>query len=148
MWTALRHNWHELGATIVIHDRDTKFAASFDEALKAADVKVQKGAYRSPNTNAFVERFIQTLQQECLDYFMVFGEKHMNHLVSEMVVHYHEERPHQANENAPLLPAPVRTSKKKPKWIGTAPSNVLRISDIKCRQRLGGLLKHYERKAA
>jgi hypothetical protein len=40
-------------------------------------------------------RFIQTLQQECLDYFVVFGEQHMNYVDSEMVAHYHEERPHQ-----------------------------------------------------
>ena len=73
-----------LGAEIVMHDRDTKFTASFDEVLKAGNVKVQKSAYRSPNTVAFVERFIKTLQQGCLDYFVVFGEQHMNHLVSEM----------------------------------------------------------------
>lgn len=51
-----------LGPELVMHDRDTKFTASFDEVLKAEGVTVQKGAYRSPNTNAVVERFIQTLQ--------------------------------------------------------------------------------------
>lgn len=77
-------------------------------------MKVQKAAHRSPNTCAFVERFIQTPQQECLDYFVVFGEKHMNHLVSEMVAYYHEERPHQAKENSPLIQA-SEPLKKRPK---------------------------------
>ncbi|MBX3449114.1 MAG: integrase core domain-containing protein [Planctomycetaceae bacterium] len=76
--------------------------ASTDEgAIPAA--RAHKAALCSPNTCAFVERFIQTLQQECLDDFVVFGEKHMNHVVSEMVAHYHEERPHQAEESNAFL---------------------------------------------
>ncbi len=139
-----------LGTAMVMHDRDTKFTASFDDALKAGDVKVQKAAHRSPNTCAFVERFIQTLQQECLDYFVVFGEQHMNHLVSEMVAHYHEERPHQAKENDTLIRTSLEPPKKKPKGrkASAPPPDVVPIGDIKCRQRLGGLLKHYIRKAA
>ncbi len=136
-----------LGATIIMHDRDTKFTASFDDILESADLEVKKSAYRSPNTVAFVERFIQTLQQECLDYFIVFGEQHMDHLVSEMVTHYHEERPHQARENDPLVPAtPVaKTGKRKKR---ESPPDVVPVSQIECRQRLGGLLRHYYRKAA
>ncbi len=139
-----------LGTAMVMHDRDTKFTASFDEVLRAGDVQVQKTAYRSPNTVAFVERFIQTLQQECLDYFVVFGERHMNHLVSEMVDHYHEERPHQAKENDPLIHPSTEPPKKKPKGRKAAapPPDVVSIGEIRCRQRLGGLLKHYSRKAA
>lgn len=113
--------------------------------LKAEGVTVQTGAYRSPNTNALVERFIQTLQQECLDHFVVFGEKHMNHLVSEFVAQYQEERPHQSKGNEPLL---VTGSKKRRKKNESPPPDVVSLRDIKCRQRLGGLLKHYVRKAA
>jgi putative transposase len=112
-------------------------------------VKVQKAAHRSPNTVAFVERFIQTLQQECLDYFVVFGQKHLNHLDSEMVAHYHKERPHQAKENDPLIRASSEPPKKpKGQKASAPPPDVVPIGEIKCRQRLGGLLKHYERKAA
>lgn len=139
-----------LESALVMRDRDAKFTASFDDVLKAGDVKVQKAAHRSPNTCAFVERFIQTLQQECLDYFVVFGEQHMNHLVSEMVAHYHEERPHQAKENAPLIQAASEPPKRKPKARkkSTPPPDIVAIGDIECRERLGGLLKHYSRKAA
>ncbi len=138
-----------LGTAMVMHDRDTKFTASFDDALKAGNVTVQKAAYRSPNTVAFVERFIQTLQQECLDHFIVFGERHMNHLTSEFVAHNHAERPHQGKENELLVRDTANASKKTRKGRKQAepPADVVRIGEIECRQRLGGLLKHYRRKA-
>ena len=134
---------------MVMHDRDTKFTASFDEILESADLEVKKTAHRSPNTVAFVERFIQTLQQECLDYFIVFGEQHMDHLVSEMVAHYHEERPHQAKDNDPLVQTPPSGKSKKGKAKKKEPPpEVVPVTQIECRERLGGRLKHYYRKAA
>jgi putative transposase len=128
-----------LEADIVMHDRDGKFSEDFDQTLRDADVRVQKAAYRSPNTVAFVERFIQTLQQECLDYFIVFGERHMNHLVEEMVAFYHESRPHQAKDNDLLAPAEAKKCEEP---------DVVRLSEIRCKKRLGGMLKHYYRRAA
>jgi putative transposase len=95
---------------------------------------------------AFVERFIQTLQQECLDYFVEFGERHMDHFVAEMLAYYHEERPHQAKGNDPLAPDPNKPKKAKRKK-GESPPDVVPISQIACRQRLGGRLKHYHRRA-
>ena len=59
-----------LKCEIVMHDRDSKFSRPFDDALRDAKIKTQKTAFRSPNTVAFVERFIQSLQQEVLDYFV------------------------------------------------------------------------------
>ena len=90
-----------LGTPIVMYDRDAKFTESFDDILESANLNVIKAAHRSPNTVAFVERFIQTLQQECLGYFVVFGEKHRDHLVSEMLAYYHRERPRQSKGNNP-----------------------------------------------
>ncbi|MEQ8667892.1 MAG: integrase core domain-containing protein [Pirellulales bacterium] len=137
-----------IATTIVRHDRDTKFTASFDEVLRSAKVAVKLAEFRSPNTNAFVERFIQTLQQECLDHFIVFGKEHMDYLVSEMVTHYHQERPHQAKENDPPLastsiPLTNQGSRKKDR----SPPDVVPVSQIECRERLGGLFKHYYRAA-
>jgi putative transposase len=117
-----------LGTALVMHDRDTKFTQSFDDALKTGGVRVQKAAPRSPNTCAFVERFIQTLQQECLDYFVAFGEKHMNYLVSEMVAHYHEERPHQGKENELLIRGSSEPSTKRTK--SRPPPNAAPLGDI------------------
>lgn len=125
-----------------MHDRDTKFTAGFDRELQAAGLRIQKSPFRSPNTVAFVERFIQTLGQECLDHFMVFGERHLNHLCSVFVDYYDRLRPHQGKENQ-LLVVTKPTHKRK----ATAPTTIP-ISEVRCEQRLGGLLKHYYRKAA
>jgi putative transposase len=80
---------------------------------------------------------VQTLKQECLDHFLVVGERHLAHLVKEFVEHYHEERPHQALCNVPLSEAGDDTPK------------VLRFpsGEVRYRERLGGLLKHYYRAA-
>ena len=88
--------------TDLIHDADTKFTAQFDEIFKAEGIRVKKLLPRCPNMAAYVERFIQTIQQECLDHFVVLGEKHLNHVVSEFLRHYHAERPHQGIGNVPV----------------------------------------------
>jgi putative transposase len=89
-------------------------------------------AYRSPNLNAYVERFIQSIQVECLDHILIFGETHFDYLVREFLEYYHEERPHQGLGNQLLSGQPP-------------PAN---DGDVRCRTRLGGLLKHYYRAAA
>lgn len=97
----------------LMRDRDTKYQAPFDVTFKDAGTAVKVGAFRAPNTNAVVERFIQTLRQECLDHFVVFGEQHMDYLVKEFVTHYHEERPHQGKQNVPLV-APEDSKRGNP----------------------------------
>ncbi len=126
----------------IMHDRDTKFCKSFDDEFVRAEIKVKRAAFRSPNTCTFVERFIQTIKQECLDYFFIFGERHLNYLVTEFVAHYHSERPHQALDNT----TPTASNcKRSPPQKKSEPS--LLLSDIRCQERLGGLLKHYSRAA-
>ena len=121
-----------------MRDRDTKFTNAFDAIFDAAGAEGKQTAFRAPNTNAYVERFIQTLQQEVLDHFVVFGEQHRDHLVSEMVAHYHEERPHQSLGNEP--PENRQTTETPD---GDIDETKLRIV---CRERLGGRLKHYGRR--
>ncbi len=124
-------------ADLLFHDCDGMFTKEFDTTFPQTGLAVKKVGPRAPNMNAFVERWIQSIQQECLDHFRVFGEEHFNYLISEYVRYYHEERPHQGKSNLPLSQ--------------TAPPNeVLDLSEteIVCRTRLGGLLKHYERNAA
>jgi hypothetical protein len=96
---------------------------------------------------AFVERFIQTLQQQVLDYSIVFGPKHMDYLVSEAVTYYHEERPHQAKGNVALVPVAGKPAKEK-EAKGASSTQAELASEIDCRLRLGGRLKHYYRKVA
>ena len=128
-----------LSATILIHDNDGKLTREFDEILKSSGIDVTKLPPMSPNLNAYVERFIQTLRLECLDHFLILGERHLQHLVKEFVTHYHTERPHQSLDNRPLTGTPPSSNSPLP-----PPA----LDEIACHERLGGLLKHYTRRAA
>ncbi|MCE7975124.1 MAG: transposase, partial [Leptolyngbya sp. PLA1] len=69
------------GATecrVLTRDSDTKFGRPFDEALRACDITPVRLPHRAPNLNAHVERFIQTVQDECLDRFIVLGTRHLD----------------------------------------------------------------------
>ncbi|MGV3607188.1 MAG: integrase core domain-containing protein [Planctomycetaceae bacterium] len=129
---------------LVQHDRDTKFTRKFDELLKQQKVKPIRNAFRAPNTNAYIERFVQSIGQECLDQFVIFGTGHLDHLCQEYLEHYHHERPHQALDNEPLI-RPKPRGRPKDKNESKA---VVRLKDIRCKERLGGLLKSYSRRAA
>ncbi|QOV92111.1 integrase core domain-containing protein [Humisphaera borealis] len=122
-----------LPASHLIRDNDGIFTKPFDETLTAAGCEVKRTAVRAPNMNAFVERFHRSIQEECLDRFLIFGQEHFDLLVREYVEHYHEERPHQGKENQLLI-----TPSDLPPTSGK----------IHCRRRLGGVLKHYNRAAA
>lgn len=123
-------------AETIIHDCDCAFVTQFDSTLSNAGITVKKVGPCAANMNAFIERWIQSIQQECLDHFVVFGEDHFNYLISEYLAHYHTERPHQSLGNKPLSNS------------GQAADESRGDGEIRCRERLGGLLRHYYRKAA
>ncbi len=74
--------------TDIIHDADTKFTKQFDEIFEDDGIRVKKLLPASPNMNAFIERWVQSIKQECLDHFVVLGEKHFRHIVREYVQFY------------------------------------------------------------
>jgi putative transposase len=96
---------------------------------------------------AFAERFVPTIQQECLDHFVVFGSRHMDVLCQEFKVHYHEERPHQGLGNG-LVISDSRAKKRSKFKAKPSETDSIPISAIRCQERCGGLLKSYSRKAA
>jgi len=146
-----------LTASMLIIDRDTKLTKSFDAVFQVNGTEMKRVGPRSPNMNAYAERFVQTLKIECIDRFVVCGEKHLNHIVREFVTHYHDERPHQSRGNVPLnvalanemKSAAVTAGEAKPTWEAGEP-RLLKFPSkkVKCRERLGGVLKHYYREAA
>src|SRR5262245_31499759 len=87
---------------------------------------------RSPNLNAYAERFVLSVKSECLERIVPLGERHLRAAVREFVDHYHEERPHQGLGNDLIAP--------RAKVLGTGP--------MKCCERLGGVLKFYCPEAA
>ena len=140
----IRHTESEkLPCKILMHDNDGKYSKPFLDAFKNKKIETRRTAIRSPNTVAFVERFVQTIKQECLDHFIVFGEKHMSLLCSEFAEHYHLERPHQGLENE----RPTHMATKKSGDV-RAPADTIRLCGIRCKERLGGFLKSYSRNAA
>jgi len=126
--------------THLIRDNDGKFPGRFDATLETTGAKVVRTAIKAPNMNAVCKRAGQTLQVECLDKFLVLGEKHLNYLVQEFVAHYHMDRPHQGKGNVLLMPPPPDIA------LAAADSLPLRVGS--CQTRLGGVLKHYYRRAA
>jgi hypothetical protein len=74
--------------SIVMHDKDTKFSKGFSDKLKSRGVRTNSLPKASPNLNGRVERIIGTLRWECLDKFIVFGKRHLDHIVGEFVEYY------------------------------------------------------------
>lgn len=88
----------ELAPKYVMRDNDVKYTPQYDEVFKASDAKVVKNTPWSPNLRAHVERFIQTLQLDCLDRFVVVNERHLNLINREFQYWYNMERRHQGME--------------------------------------------------
>jgi hypothetical protein len=116
----------------VLHDRDTKFCASFRSVLAAGGVKTIPLPPRSPNLNAFAERWVRSVKR--LSRLILLGERPLSRTLAEFSAHYHSERNHQGKHNQLLFPA-------------ASPEPRLRGHTVVCRQRLGGLLRYYARAA-
>ena len=72
----------------LLHDRDTKFCASFRSILQDGGVR----PIRLPNLNAFAERWVRSVKQECLSKLILLGESSLRRTLVQYVKHYHEER--------------------------------------------------------
>jgi putative transposase len=117
----------------LIHDRDGKYCRAFQRIIEEAGVTCLVLPPRSPNLNAYAERWVRSVKQECLSRIVLFGERALRHTLKQYEAHYHAERPHQGKGNVILLPSAQELGCNGP---------------VRCRERLGGLLKFYDRKAA
>jgi len=120
------------GKRYLIHDRDPLFTTEFLAMLADCGVQSVKLPPRSPNLNAYAERFVRSIKESCLDRMIWFGEASLSKGITEFMAHYHRERNHQGLNN--LLIMPNETS-------GNA-------GGVRCRTRLGGMLNYYYRQAA
>jgi len=128
--------WGFLGnCRYLIHDRDTKYCQSFREIIESGDVKPLRLPARSPNLNAFSERWVKSVKNECLSKLILFGEASLRRTLREYLIHYHVERNHQGKDNVLLFPS-------------SRPSTPNQGRSVCCRERLGGMLKYYHREAA
>jgi transposase InsO family protein len=70
--------------------------AAFDEVFRTEGIQVIRTPLRAPNANAHAERFVRTLREECLDWLLILGRRHLERVLREYVEHYNRERPHRA----------------------------------------------------
>src|ERR1017187_8356761 len=92
------------GTRWLIHDRASLFSEQFRELLRPPPVEGLRLPARSPNLNAYAERFVRTIRQECLDRMIFFGEASLRRAVEEFVAHYNQERNHQSLHNRIIQP--------------------------------------------
>jgi putative transposase len=118
----------------LIHDRHSKFSGAFDEVFRSEGIKVIHTPIRAPQANAYAERFVRTVRAECVDWLLIVGRRHLEHVLRVYTTHYNRERPHRGL----ALLAPDSTSADPPPSRG----------EIRRRDRLGGLIHEYHRAAA
>jgi putative transposase len=118
----------------LIHDRDGKYCPAFQQIIDAAGVTRVPLPPRSPNLNAFAERWVRSIKEECLSRLILCGEASLRQVLTQYVEHFHHERNHQGKGNVVLFPM--------------VNPDAERTGPIQCRERLGGLLKFYDREAA
>jgi hypothetical protein len=111
----------------LLHDRDTKYTQSFRALIASGQVEPMALPARSPNLNAYAERWVRSVRDECLSKVILFGERSLRRALSEYVEHFHAERNHQGKGRD---------------------ADVRREGSVQCRKRLGGLLRYYHQEAA
>jgi len=122
-----------MGKRYLIHDRDPLYTREFLSMLAEAGIESVKLPPRSPNLNAYAERFVRTIKESCLERMILFGEDALRTAINQFIIHYHGERNHRGLGNKLIKPM-----KRTAEATGT----------VRCRERLGGLLKYYHREAA
>jgi transposase InsO family protein len=115
----------------ISYSRSVGLVQQFRQLLRSAQVETVRRLARSPNLNAFAERFVRTIRQECLSRMIFFGEDSSRRAVVEFVAHYNAERNHQSLEH---------------KIIQHETTGFPSIGWIRRRKRLGGLVNYYYRK--
>lgn len=123
--------WHlqdrEMPIQFVIHDRDTKFTATFDAVFRSEQIRILRTPFRAPNANAYAERWIRSVRQECLDHVVIVNEVHLKRVLTEYITFYNARRPHQGIEQRTPIPY----------------AKTQGITSVESRPILGGILHDY-----
>jgi transposase InsO family protein len=112
----------------IVRDRDAKFSAAFDDIFTSIGAETILTPVRSPKANAFAERWVRTVRQDCLDHLLVVSGRHLERILGEYVAHYNRARPHRSLELTP----PLRAG-------GASGAGTIRRRDV-----LGGLIHEYD----
>lgn len=123
----------------LVRDRDSKFTRAFDAVFAADGVQTIKTPIQAPNANAFAERWVRTVRQECLDWTLIWGRRHLERVLDEYVRHYNEERPHRSLDLRPPRAIKDASAGRVGMVVATA---------VRRRDCLGGLVHEYYEAAA
>jgi putative transposase len=123
-----------LNCRYLLHDRDTKYTRSFRAIIASGRVEPLALPAHSPNLNAYAERWVRSVKEECLSKVILFGERSLRRALGEYVEHYHVERNHQGKGNVLLFPRDTVIRREQ--------------QPVQCRERLGGQLRYYHQDAA
>lgn len=118
---------------VLLHDRDTKYTSHFDRTLNESRIETIKLPPESPNLNAYAERLVRSIKEQCLSRTIITSEEQLRKALKEYEIYYNQERPHQGIGN--WVPSEYSKGQKEVKPIGK----------IRRKQRLGGLLNVYFR---
>jgi hypothetical protein len=113
----------------LLHDRDAQCCAAFTQIIEDAGGNRVPLPPRSPQLHACAARWGRSVQEEALARMLLFGACSLWQVLNAYLSHYHQERPHQGKGNVLLFPS-VRADQRPD-------------GPIRCRERLGGLLKYY-----
>ena len=117
----------------LIVDRDTKYSHCFRQLASSQGIDVIRLPPRSPNLNAYAERFVRSVKEECLKRMIFLGQASLRRTLSEYVIHYHHERDHQGLNNRLIRPNTADPGSR---------------GAVRRRRRLGGMLNYYEQVTA
>ena len=113
----------------LIHDNDKKFSSSFDTVFYAEGIKTIHTPFRAPRANAFAERWVRSIREECLDHILILNESHLCRVLKEYVEYYNHARPHQGIDQGFPVSGPIRTTR----------------GPVRRRDVLGGVIHDYYR---
>jgi len=122
----------------LIRDRDSKFSRPFDDIFASDGTQIITTPVQAPNAGAFAERWVRTVRQECLDWMLIRGRRHLERVLDEYVRHYNHQRPHRG---LALRPPRIVYNESNTGAVPVA-------ATVRRRDRLGGLIHEYYQAAA
>jgi putative transposase len=116
----------------LIRDRDKKYIEAFDTVFRSEGIDVIRTPVRAPNANAYAERWVRTVREECLDHLLILNQAHLRRVLKTYAAYYNEARPHQGIGQR----------------IPVAPEHSPCAGAVEHRKVLGGIINDYYRASA
>ena len=120
----------------LIRDRDHKFTRSFDAVFQGAAIRIVRTPIQAPQANAIAERFVRTVRSECLDWLLILSAGHLERILTVHIDHYNRHRPHRSLDLTPPNGLSAKDDRRHQDY-----------QHVVQRDRLGGLVREYERVA-